>query len=384
MSGKRDYYDVLGVGRNVSPTDLKKAYRRLARKFHPDALRNASESEKKEAEEQFKQISEAYSVLSDEEKRARYDRFGHAGVEGAGGGFESAFGDIFGFGDLFSSIFGARDTRRSRTAPRKGADLRYDMELTLEEAVFGLNDYEIQVLMSAMCASCTGSGAAPGTDPDICKTCQGSGEMRVVQRTAFGQIVNVTTCNRCGGRGHFIRKKCATCDGTGQVTRAQKTRINVPAGVETGMRLRVREGGKAGEFGGPPGDLFVVIHISDHPFFERHGDDLVCEVPITFAQAVLGTTISIPTIDGDEDAVSLHIPAGTQSGAIKTLKRKGVTHLRGRGRGDLHVRLQLVTPEKPTKEEKEVFKRLAEIEGSELQRPFFDRIKEQIRKSKKS
>jgi molecular chaperone DnaJ len=208
--------------------------------------------------------------------------------------------------------------------------------------------------------------------------------MRVVQRTAFGQIVNVTTCNRCGGRGHFIRKKCATCDGTGQVTRAQKTRINVPAGVETGMRLRVREGGKAGEFGGPPGDLFVVIHISDHPFFERHGDDLVCEVPITFAQAVLGTTISIPTIDGDEDAVSLHIPAGTQSGAIKTLKRKGVTHLRGRGRGDLHVRLQLVTPEKPTKEEKEVFKRLAEIEGSELQRPFFDRIKEQIRKSKKS
>ncbi|MFW9915611.1 MAG: molecular chaperone DnaJ [Candidatus Thorarchaeota archaeon] len=382
MSGKRDYYEVLGVSRNVSPKDLKRAYRSLARKFHPDALRNASEAEKKEAEEQFKEISEAYSVLSDEEKRARYDRFGHAGVEGAVGGFESAFGDIFGFGDLFSSIFGTRDTRRTRTAPRKGADIRYDLELTLEEAAFGLNDYEIKVPISAMCASCTGSGAAPGTEPDICKACQGSGEMRVVQRTAFGQIVNVTTCNRCGGRGHFIRKKCPTCDGTGTVTRDQKTRINVPAGVETGMRLRVREGGKAGEFGGPPGDLFVVIHISEHPFFERHGDDLVCEVPITFAQAVLGTTITIPTID--EDPASLHIPAGTQSGAIKTLKQKGVTHLRGRGRGDLHVRLQLVTPEKLSKEEKELFKRLAEIEGSELQKSFFDRIKEQIRKSKKS
>lgn len=382
MSGKRDYYEVLGVNRNVSPKDLKKAYRRLARKYHPDALRNASESEKKEAEEQFKQLSEAYSILSDEDKRARYDRFGHAGVEGVGGGFDGAFGDIFGFGDLFSSIFGTRDTRRTRTAPRKGADLRYDLEFTLEEAVFGLKDYDIEVPMSSMCASCTGSGAAPGTEPEACKTCRGTGEQRIIQRTAFGQVVNVTTCRECGGRGHFIRKKCSTCDGTGTVTRGQKTRITVPAGVETGMRLRVREGGRAGEFGGPPGDLFVVIHVTEHPFFERHGDDLVCEVPITIAQAVLGTTVNVPTID--EEAVSLHIPAGTQSGVIKTMKNRGVTHLRGRGRGDLHVRLQLVTPEKLTKEEKELFKRLADIEGSELQNSFLSRVKEQIRKTKRS
>ncbi|MFQ5979501.1 MAG: molecular chaperone DnaJ [Candidatus Heimdallarchaeota archaeon] len=381
MASKRDYYEVLGVRRDVSPQELKKAYRRLARKYHPDTLRNASDAEKKEAEEHFKELSEAYSVLIDEDKRARYDRFGHAGVDGAVGGFDGSFGDIFGFGDLFSSIFGTRETRRSRAGPRKGPDVRYDLELTLEEAAFGLKDYDIKVPLSAMCASCTGTGAAPGTDPETCRTCNGSGEMRIVQRTAFGQIVNVTVCNRCGGRGHFIRKKCSTCDGSGTVVRDQKTRISVPAGVETGMRLRVREAGKAGELGGPPGDLFVVIHVAEHPFFERHGDDLVCEVPISFGQAALGSSVKIPTIDGKPS--SLNVSAGTQSGTIKTLRNKGIVRMRGGGRGDLHVRLQITTPEKLSKEEKELFKRLAEIEGTEPHKSFFERIRDQIKMNPK-
>ncbi|MFX0115905.1 MAG: molecular chaperone DnaJ [Candidatus Hodarchaeota archaeon] len=379
MAGKRDYYEVLGVRRDATPQEIKKAYRQLARKFHPDTLRNASEIEKKNAEEQFKELSEAYSVLSDEEKRARYDRFGHAGLEGVGG-FETSFSDLFGFGDLFSSIFGTRDTRRSRHAARKGQDVRFDLELTLEEANSGLKDYEIKVPMSAMCASCTGSGAEPGTDPETCRACNGAGEVRIVQRTAFGQIVNVTTCDRCGGRGHIVRKKCTTCNGEGRVLREQKTRISVPAGVETGMRLRVREAGKPGELGGPPGDLFVVIHISEHPFFERHGDDLVCEVPISFAQAALGSIIEVPSIDGK--AISLQISSGTHSGSIKTLKNKGMTRMRGGGRGDLHVRFQVMTPEKLSKEEKAIFQRLAEIEGIEPHKSFFERIKDQIKKTK--
>jgi len=382
LADKRDYYDVLDVRRDASPQEIKKAYRRLARKYHPDALRNASESEKKESEERFKEISEAYEVLQDEDRRARYDRFGHAGLGGTGGGFDTPFGDFFGFGDLFGSIFGSRQTQRTRTAPQKGQDIRFDLELTLEEASTGLQDYEIKVPMSAMCASCTGSGAATGTEPDVCKTCGGAGEVRTVQRMAFGQFVSVNPCNRCGGRGYFIRKKCSTCDGTGRVVRDKRTRINMPPGVETGVRLRIREAGKAGEFGGPPGGLFVFIHVADHPFFERHGDDLICQVPVTFAQATLGSRVYIPMIDGK--STSINIPAGTQSGSIKTLRNKGIMHIRGGHRGDLHVRFQVETPTKLSKEQKELVQRLAELEGTEPQKSFLQRIKEQVKKQKQS
>ncbi len=383
MTEKRDYYEVLGISRNATSQDIKKVYRKLARQFHPDTLRNPSELEKKEAEERFKEISEAYEILRDEDKRMRYDRFGHAGVSGTGAGSGSPFGDIFGFGDLFRSFFGGgtESTSRGRAGPSKGQDVRYDIEITFEAAAEGLEDHEIVVPMSAMCATCTGSGAAPGTDPETCSTCNGAGEVRTVQRMAFGQFVNVATCPRCRGRGHFIKKKCSTCDGTGTVVRDKRTRITIPKGVESGMRLRVREAGRPGEFGGPPGDLFVVIHIKEHPFFERHGDDLVCEVPITFSQATLGAKVDIPTIDGRNTTISS--PAGTQSGEIKTIRNKGMPHLRSGGRGDLHVRYQLKTPERLTRDQKELFRKMADLEGTEPQKSFFERIKEQVKKATK-
>ena len=357
---KRDYYEVLGVSRTANDQEIKSAYRRLAVRYHPDKNPNDSS-----AEEKFKEAAEAYSVLSDTEQRRRYDRFGHAGVSssaGAGawgapgfGGIEDILGDLFGFGD----VFGSGRTGGRRTAAQRGADLRYGLEITLEEAANGMTA-QLRIPRMESCDACQGSGAAAGTQPESCQTCSGSGQVRYQQ----GFFSVARTCHACRGTGRLIKNPCTQCKGSGRVEREKQMEVKIPAGVETGSRLRVQGEGEAGTQGGPAGDLYVVIHVAEHEQFERQGSNLYQAVPITFAQAALGAELSVKTLDADE---KLKVPMGTQTGTVFRLKGKGMPVLGGRGRGDLFVSVTVVTPTTLTREQRKLLEQLAEVENKDLE-----------------
>jgi len=357
MSAKRDYYEVLGVERNASQEDIKKAFRRLARQYHPDVNKSP------EAEPRFKEINEAYEVLGNPEKRTAYDRFGHAGVSSNGYTDFSDFG-FGGLGDLFEDLFagfgmGGASTRQSRHRPRRGEDVGINIELTFEEAVFGC-EKELEIPRTETCPRCNGSGAEPGTSPATCPQCKGTGEVRRVQQSLLGSFVTVTSCPRCGGEGTIITTPCSECHGRRTVQRTRKVMVSVPAGVDNGTRIRVAGEGAAGSAGGPPGNLYVVVHVKPHPIFQRREDDLLLELPINFAQAALGDEVTVPTLEGEEP---FHIPAGTQSGDTFRLKGRGVPHLKRTGRGDLLVIARVVTPTKLSAQQKELLKELGESLG---------------------
>lgn len=371
---KKDYYELLGVPRTATDDDIKKAFRKLARKYHPDVNRDNPE----QAAEKFKEINEAYEVLSNPERRAQYDQFGHAafdGAQGAGFGGFGGFGASGGFSDIFDMFFGQSGFGGRQYGPEKGADLRYDMEITFEQAAFGV-ETEIQVPRTEVCSVCHGSGAAPGTHPETCPSCQGTGQTQVVQNTPFGRMVNVKTCERCRGEGKIVHTTCKECHGRGKVRRQRKIKVKIPAGVDTGSRLRVAHEGEAGERGGPAGDLYVYIFVKSHKLFTREGNDVICEVPINIIQATLGDEIEVPTLDG---RVKLRIPEGTQPGTTFRLKDKGIPHLRGHGRGDQHVKVKVIIPQKLNERQRELLLEFSRIGGEDInpeQKSFFKKVKD--------
>jgi molecular chaperone DnaJ len=375
---KRDYYEILGVGRDATDPTIKSAYRKLALKYHPD--RNPGDAA---AEEQFKAAAEAYAIISDPEKRSAYDRFGHAGVSGAtaGGfdpnafaGFEDIFGnlgDLFGFGDMFGG-------RRRRGGPQRGADLRYDLEISFEEAFTG-TETSIQIPREEACDTCHGSGAAAGSAPEVCAQCKGSGQMR----SQHGFLTVARPCSTCRGSGKIISKPCQACRGAGRVARERKITAKIPAGIATGQRLRLYGEGEHGAAGGPPGDLYVVVHVQDHDVFHREDDDLYCHLTVSYPTLALGGTLPVPTMTGDEQ---IKIPAGTQVGARFKLRGKGMPNVSGRGHGDLYAVARLAIPKKLTKEQKHLLEELAKTMPQETletgesdeagDRPFFEKVKD--------
>lgn len=368
---KRDYYEVLGLDRQASSDDIKSAFRRLARKYHPDV------SQEPDAEERFKEINEAYGVLSDGDKRAAYDRFGHAGVQGAGGmpdftvDFADIFEEFFGFGGF------GRSSQRSRNMPRRGTDLQLKLELTFEEAVFGV-EKEVEFTRDETCSTCQGKGAAPGTSPVRCTSCNGSGEVRQVRQTILGSMVQVATCSTCGGKGTMIATPCPTCNGRGQERKARKEKVSVPAGVASGNQVRLAGEGQPGINGGPPGNLYLLIEVKAHKFFRRRDNDIILDLDINIAQAALGAEVTIPTLDGDE---KLKIPTGIQPGKVLRVRNRGVPYLRGGGRGDQLVVINIAIPKTLTQEQRTLFEQLAKTLGSEVkpqERSFLDWLKETI------
>ena len=379
---QRDYYDVLGVSRDVDGQELKSAYRKLALKYHPD--RNPGD---KTAEEHFKVAAEAYAVLADADKRARYDQFGHAGVSstGASQGFDptifadfndivGGLGDMFGFGDLFGG--GQR-----RGGPRRGADLRYDLNILLEDAATG-TEATLQIPREESCDTCGGSGAAPGSEPQTCPQCGGRGQVRYQQ----GFFTVARTCSQCRGAGKVITNQCDTCSGHGRISRDRKLTVKVPAGIDTGQRLRLQAEGEHGPGGGPAGDLYVVLHVQDHPVFHRDGSDLLCVIPVTYPTLVLGGTITVPTLGDDE---TLHIPKSTSSDTRFRLRGKGLPHVTGRGRGDLFIDVKVAVPTSVSQEQKLLIEKLNETmpqrtfepnmrqaDSDADTRPLFERVKD--------
>ncbi|MDD3454106.1 MAG: molecular chaperone DnaJ [Methanobacteriales archaeon] len=372
---KRDYYEILGVDRNASKKDIKRAYRRLARKYHPDV------SDDPNAAEKFKEISEAYAVLSDDEKRQRYDQFGHAGMEGftqedifRNVNFEDIFKDLdFDFSSIFD-IFGFG--RRRRRGPQRGADINYKLEITLEDAYTGL-ETDIKVPHTRKCPTCNGSRAEPGSSTRTCTTCNGTGQIRQVQRTLLGQIMNITSCPDCNEEGRIIERPCSNCNGTGLVKKTSTIHIRVPPGVEDGSRLRIPGEGEMGPRGGPPGDLYVTIKIKPHRLFERKGANLYFEKPISFVQAALGDIVEVPTM---EKPVKLRIPPGTQTGTTFRVKGYGMPHINWEGRGNLYVKVRVVTPQKLNKRQKELLREFAKVSGDEIKKEkgLFERMKDAI------
>ena len=372
---KRDYYEILGIAREANDQQIKSAYRKLALKYHPD--RNPGD---KTAEEAFKEAAEAYAVISDPEKRAAYDRYGHAGV-GAGAGFDpNAFagfedifgnlGDLFGFGDMFGG-------RRRRGGPQRGADLRYDLESSFEESFTG-TETTLQIPREETCETCTGTGAAPGTSVDTCNQCRGTGQQRFQQ----GFLTVARPCPTCRGTGKIISKPCQACRGAGRVARDRKLTAKIPAGIATGQRLRLYGEGEHGSAGGPPGDLYVVVHVQEHKLFQRDGDDLYCELPIAFPTLALGGDVRVPTMTEEEE---LRIPAGTQAGARFKVRGKGMPNVSGRGHGDLYAIVRVAVPKKLTKDQKHLLEELAKTmpqerldgaAGDNGEKPFFEKVKD--------
>lgn len=380
MLSKRDYYEVLGVSRNATDEEIKKAFRSLARKYHPDANKNDPQ-----AAERFKEISEAYQVLSNPEKRQMYDQFGHAAEQmagqGAGGGGPFDFGgfgqgDFGAFGDLFEMFFGEGfGGGRRRRGPERGRDLEYSLRIDFEEAAFGTRR-EIRVPRIENCGVCGGSGARPGSQPRRCPRCGGTGQVQQVRQTPFGRFATVTTCDMCQGEGRVIETPCTECGGRGRVSRERTVEVNIPPGVDEGARLRMRGYGEAGVRGGPDGDLYIVIHVKPHPTFRRDGDTVFVELPISMVQAALGARVQVPTLDGPEP---LHIPEGTQPGATFTLRGKGIPRLGRSGRGDQVVTIRVEIPSKLSARERELLQELAQIRGEPVDdapKGFFDKMRD--------
>lgn len=366
---KRDYYETLGVERTASAEEIKKAYRKLARQYHPDFNKDDPR-----AEEKFKAINEAYEVLSDPQKRERFDYFGHEAEydgAGAGGGF-SGFG---GFESIFEDFFGGLGGfgRRRPPGPEQGKHLRYDLEITLEDAFHG-GTKEIRVPRSETCPECQGSRARPGTKPETCAACGGSGQQQITRDTPFGRMVNVQTCLNCSGRGTVVKEPCLACRGQGWIVRERTIEVKIPPGIAHGTRMRIQGGGEAGVRGGPPGDLFVVVAVRRHKLFRREKDDLIYELSLQMALAALGTEVEVPTLDGK---TMMKVPEGTQPGTVFRLRGKGMPRLYGRGKGDLRVKVNVVVPKRLTAREKELLSELAQLNApGEKGKGFIDRMKD--------
>ncbi|MGX7023406.1 molecular chaperone DnaJ [Vagococcus hydrophili] len=376
---KRDYYEVLGVPKTATDDELKKAYRKLSKKFHPDI------NKEPDAEDKFKELSEAFEVLSDSQKRAAYDQYGHASTDpnfGAGG-FGGGFGDFGGggsfggFEDIFESFFGGGGGRNSNpNAPRQGSDLQYTLDLSFNEAIFGL-EKSIRYNREDDCATCNGSGAKPGTQPETCSKCHGAGTINVERQTPLGRMMSRQACDQCQGTGQTIKDKCSTCNGAGRIVKSHSVKVNVPAGVEDGQQMRLAGQGEAGSNGGPYGDLYVVFRVEESPIFERDGSEIFYTEKVTFAQAALGDEIEVPTVHG---RVKLKIPAGTQTGTSFRLKGKGVPKLRGAGNGDQRVTVVIETPTDLNEEQKKLLREFSVASGDkavvEQEEGFFDKMKD--------
>ncbi|MBU0763160.1 MAG: molecular chaperone DnaJ [Candidatus Altiarchaeota archaeon] len=365
MAGKRDYYEVLGISKGASEKEVKKAYRQLAKQFHPDV------NKAPDAEAKFKEVSEAYEVLTDQQKRATYDQYGHQGVNFGSDGFnwqrdfthfsdiEDLFGgsDFFGHGNIFDMFFSGQNQRKRGSGELRGSDIRYDIDVTLEEINSGVNR-KINIFRHERCIGCNGSGSKTGK-LQTCQVCRGRGQEIKQQRTPFGMFQSVSTCTKCGGVGRLPEKPCTTCNGNGIEKKSKDIDVKVPAGVRDGSHLRLSGEGNAGPYGGPKGDLYVVIHEADHSIFTRHEDDILCDISITFTQAALGAEIDVPTIDG---RVSLKIPEGTQNHTVFRLKNQGLPHLRGGGRGNEHVRVTIEVPKILSKKQRQILEEYRKIE----------------------
>lgn len=368
---KRDYYEVLGVQKNATDEELKKAYRQLAKKYHPDANPN----NKEEAEKKFKEVNEAYEVLSDKQKRSMYDQFGHSGPNGYSSDFSgfSGFDGFSGFGggnggfdvdlgDIFSSFFGGSTRSQRQNGPVRGRDLRVRVEIAFEEAAFGITK-EITINRDEQCDTCHGSGCKPGTSTETCKVCNGSGQVKSVQNTILGSFSSVRTCEHCGGSGKIISTPCVDCKGRGTVRKQRKIKVNIPAGIDNGQIISLRGEGEPGLRGGGPGDLYITVNVKPHSVFTRKGDSLFCNVHISFAQAALGAIIDVPTLSGAEQ---YDLAEGTQTGSIFTLKGKGIKNINGRGTGDLYFTVIVDVPKKLNGEQRELLKKFAEISGEKF------------------
>lgn len=356
MADKRDYYEVLGVSKSASDDEIKKAHRKLAKKYHPDLNKDNPE-----AAEKFKELNEAYEVLSDHDKKAKYDQFGFAGVDpnyGGGGGGFSGFGgfDMGDLGDIFGSFFGGGSTRSRRNAPQRGETLRQRVMLSFEEAAFGCAK-EISIGRIETCEECNGSGAAPGTSAETCSNCRGSGTVTQTQRTPLGMFQTQTACPNCRGTGKIIKTPCKKCAGSGKIRKSRTLKVKIPAGIDDGQSIQLRGQGGAGSNGGPAGDVIVTIGIRPHPFFTREGSDVLCEIPISFTQAALGDTLQVPTIDGK---IEYAVPEGTQTGAVFRLRGKGIQNVNGRGRGDQFVRVNIEVPKNLSQKQKELLREFEE------------------------
>ena len=374
---KRDYYEVLGVSRGASEDEIKKAYKKMARKYHPDL--NPGD---KTAEEKFKEVNEAYEVLSDADKKARYDQYGHAGVDpnfgagGFGGGFDGSF-DFGDLGDIFGSFFGGGfggGRRTNPNAPQRGESIRMSIAISFEEAAFGC-EKAVTVERYETCDTCHGNGCAPGTSPEVCPDCHGTGTVQVRRQTPMGVFATSSPCPKCGGKGRIIHQPCKDCRGSGMVRKKKPIQASIPAGIDNGQTISIRGQGNAGKNGGPAGDLLITITVRPHELFRREGTSVLCEAPITFTQAVLGAELEIPTIDGK---VKYTLPEGTQSGTTFRLKGKGIPSINGRGRGDQYVTVYIETPKNLNKEQKEALKKFAETMGEsnyEEQKKFFKKFK---------
>jgi molecular chaperone DnaJ len=372
----QDYYEVLGVSRDASAADIKQAYRRLARKYHPDVNKEA------DAEERFKEVNAAYEVLSDDQKRSMYDRFGTEVPPGFGGFDFGGAGARDPF-DIFAEVFGNFGNfggfgRSGRAGPRRGQDIRTSLTISFEEAAFGA-EKEVEIRREELCTVCDGSGAKPGTSPERCPECNGSGQTRQVQHTLLGSFVNITTCTRCRGRGTIVKTPCNECNGSGRVHADRAIEVTIPAGVENGVTVRVSGQGGPGEMSGPHGNLYITLNVEPHEYFKRRGNDVILELQVNVAQAALGDTVKVPTLDGSRQ---ITIPAGTQSGAIFRLRGLGIPHLRGNGRGDELIVTQVAIPKRLTDEQRELFEQLASTLGTEVivedKQSFVDRVKEAL------
>ena len=377
---KRDYYEVLGVEKSAAEDQIKRAYRKLAAKYHPDV------NHEPDAEEKFKEINEAYEVLSDPEKKSRYDQFGFAGVDpnfnpNAGTGFGGGFGGFGGFGDLgdiFGDFFGGGSSRRSANAPRQGENVVAQVTLTFEEAAFGTKK-EVSVGRIETCDRCGGSGAADGAQPEVCSNCHGTGQVRTTQNFMGMTMQSNVACPKCGGKGKIIRTPCTRCKGKGKIRRTQKIMVDIPAGVDDGQSVRVRGQGSAGSNGGPNGDLLVAVSIRPHPLFRRDGSNVLCEMPISFTQAACGAEIEVPTLDGK---VRYNIPEGTQTGTTFRLRGKGIPYVGYKNRGDQYVTVVVETPTRLTREQKDLLRKFEEATGENAhpkRKSFFDKLKENFK-----